>query len=318
MNSDLKTQKNTNRIFLAPMDGYTDSALRETIAKNAVTKPDMLFTEFVNVEALTRDIPNAQRVLHFTENQRPVVAQLFGKNPEAFYRATVKVINLGFDGVDINMGCPAKKIATKTEGAGLINHQDLADKIIASCQKAIDDTGIRKTHTFTFTVKTRLGYNDDTAIDWLTHLDQFNFDFISLHGRTFKQMYTGRADWERIGEVAKTIKTPLVGNGDITTIDEAYEKQDKYNLFATMIGRNGQILLGNDINNRVKSVKDYIRYHKELQSSYFKNPTLAFHSTKKVVLWLLKGIDNTNDLKQQIIHDESYEQAQEHVNSFVV
>lgn len=309
---------NINRIFLAPMDGYTDSALRETMAINAIVRPSMLFTEFVNVEALTRDIPNTQRILHFTENQRPVVAQLFGKNPDAFYRATLKVIDKGFDGVDINMGCPAKKIATKTEGAGLINNPDLADKIIQSCQKAIDDSKTRQKKTFTFSVKTRIGFNQDDAINWISHLDQFNFDFITLHGRTFKQMYTGKADWEKIGDVAKVIKTPLVGNGDIVSIQEAYDKQKQYGLYATMIGRNGQILLGDDPKNRIKATIDYLTFHQQKQATFFKREELAFNFTKKIVLWLLKGVENTSDLKANIMHAVSYEEAQEFLQKFVV
>lgn len=313
-----KTINEKHRIYLAPMDGYTDSALRELFALYAKVKSDILFTEFVNVEALKRTVRNAQRIIHLTENQRPVVAQLFGKNPDAFYEATKKIISEGFDGVDINMGCPAKKIATKTEGAGLINHPELAERIVLACRRAIDETGIKKQRNFTFSVKTRLGFNEDTANDWLSGLDKYDFDFITLHGRTFKQMYGGKANWERIGEIAKLIKTPLIGNGDITTIEEAHEKQEKYGLHGTMLGRNGQIMLGDDANERVKLTAKYLELHKELQSEFYKTPEFAFAATKKVVLWLLKGIEDSNELKQQVIRMETYEEAINAVNSYVL
>ena len=124
-------------VGLAPMDGVTDAAMRFITKKHG--GPDVMFTEFVSAEGIRAGATRLMRDFKFDENERPIVAQLFGKDPEAFYLAAKTVLKLGFDGVDINMGCPARKVASRGEGAGLINTPDLAVKIIKEVKRAVDD-----------------------------------------------------------------------------------------------------------------------------------------------------------------------------------
>jgi tRNA-dihydrouridine synthase len=124
-------------LALAPMDGYTDCAFREIVKKYG--NPDLVFTEFVSVQGLIRATDKLIDILRYTESQRPIVAQLFGKEPEYYYLAAMLVCKLGFDGVDINMGCPAKNIAGKGGGAALIREPELASKIVRAVKKAVAD-----------------------------------------------------------------------------------------------------------------------------------------------------------------------------------
>jgi len=288
------------QVFQAPMDGYTDFALREVLATESEYRPNRLFTEFVNVEAINRNIKNTEKILLFSANQEPISAQLFGKNPESFYYAVKKVIEMGYKGIDINMGCPARKIAGKDEGAGLIKNKPLVKKIIDSCRIAITESGRKN---ICFSVKTRLGYEKDTAEDWISFLDDLNLDFITIHGRTFAQGYKGVANWDRIGEIAKLCKTPIVGNGDILTIEQAFELQNKYDIYGTMIARNLSSFFGED---RISICLEYLKLHERNLMKYYKNEKFAVISTRKVILLLLKNIQDIKNVKSDLMKSEKY------------
>ncbi len=230
---------------LAPMDGVTDAAFRWMVAKYG--KPDVMYTEFVNVEGLMRGrVERLLPILIYDEIERPIIAQLFGKTPEDFYRATVLVCELGFDGVDINMGCPVRRVAEKGAGAGLIKAPDLAQEIVKQVKLAVEDwsegrvgleevapskewvrlvekfgmrtsdcrrnaslTLSKKRSTFVripVSVKTRLGIEEDVSQWWMGVLSEVEPTAIVLHGRTLKQMYSGQADWEAIGRAGKVVK----------------------------------------------------------------------------------------------------------------
>ncbi len=230
---------------LAPMDGVTDAAFRWMVAKYG--KPDVMYTEFVNVEGLMRGrVEKLLPILIYDEIERPIVAQLFGKTPEDFYRATVLVCELGFDGVDINMGCPVKRVAEKGAGAGLIKTPKLAQEIVRQVKLAVEDwsggrvgleevapskewveiiekfsmrtadrrrntslTSSKKRSTFVripVSVKTRLGVKEDVSEWWMGVLGEVKPAAIALHGRTLKQMYSGQADWEAIGRAGEIVK----------------------------------------------------------------------------------------------------------------
>lgn len=228
-------------VGMSPMDGYTDFAFRQITVKYG--QPDVMFTEFVAVDALVRFIDKAIEGLKHSKNERPIVAQLFGIEPELFYFSAQMIAALGFDGVDINMGCPAKKIALRGAGAGLIQTPDLAAQIIEATKRGIQDyakDGLNKTFLgewpvhlsskqkkclFNFvekyeneskdtlrpeipvSIKTRTGHDSHITEEWIKHIASQNVAAISIHGRTLKQAYAGQASWEEIAKAAKVIRS---------------------------------------------------------------------------------------------------------------
>ncbi len=249
-------------IGLAPMDGVTDAAFRFISAKHG--HPDIHFTEFTHVEGITRGIPAVLRNLAYNDIERPVVAQVFGSEPAAFYKVAHIIGTLGFDGIDINMGCPDRAVASRGCGAGLIQTPRLAQEIIrATCAGARDFAAgrplekiglcqttcqaVRQMASENFlprllpvSVKTRLGYDCIVIEDWIRYLLEMELSAITLHGRTLKQGYRGDPDWDAIGraaEIARTTKTLLLGNGDIITPKDAYNKMAQYGVDGVLIGR---------------------------------------------------------------------------------
>jgi len=255
---------------LAPIDGFTDCAFREIVAK--VSKPDIMFTEFVHSRAVIENPEVLIKTFRYTENQRPIIAQIFGTEPKYFYKTSIILCLLGFNGIDINMGCPAKTVTHHGSGAALIDKPDLAVKIIQSVKRGISDwfTGktkitdlklnqktlevigrnqtysqtnrhIKKTNLPpTISVKTRLGIDQSIIETWAEILLNQNLDFLTIHGRTLKQAYSGQANWSEIKKVvdlAKNTKTKVLGNGDITSRCQGLEYCQKYGVDGVLIGR---------------------------------------------------------------------------------
>ncbi|PIR20403.1 MAG: hypothetical protein COV45_06420 [Deltaproteobacteria bacterium CG11_big_fil_rev_8_21_14_0_20_47_16] len=248
-------------IGLSPMDGVTDAPFRYVTAKHG--RPDVMFTEFVPVEAVTHNAVKVMTDFLYSEIERPVVAQIYGAEPESFYKVTHVVCELGFDGVDINMGCPAKSVVHGGCGAGLIRTPDRAKAIIRATQQAVKDwsegstlerVGIPKDiikwvrerprasarKQIPVTVKTRIGYSENTITDWVKHLLETEPVVISIHGRTLKQMYKGEADWDAIAAAAEIIhQTPtlVLGNGDVKSAADATQKIRASGVDGVLIGR---------------------------------------------------------------------------------
>ena len=205
---------------LAPMDDVTDVVFREII--NETARPDVFFTEFVSSDGLLYNPASLSKKLLFPPDQHPIMAQIWGTDPDTVALSAKIVADLGFDGIDINMGCPKRAIMAKGGGAGIIGNFFLAEKIINAARVGLP-----------VSVKTRL------APDWIEFLLRQNLEALTIHGRTPKQMSTGQANWEEIGRVAKanTTKTLIIGNGDVKSYSEAVEKADKYGVDGVMIGR---------------------------------------------------------------------------------
>ncbi|MBI4033841.1 tRNA-dihydrouridine synthase, partial [Candidatus Saccharibacteria bacterium] len=226
-------------LALAPMDDVTDSVFRQMIADLA--PPDLYFTEFVNVDGLQS--PGRERLLpklRFSEKEYPIIAQIWGIKPENFYKTTKEIIAMGFDGVDLNFGCPIKKIVKGGACAALINNRELAGEIIDAVREACLPAGTRR-GVFPVSVKTRVGF---TTVDmsWLEFLLTKKLDLLSIHGRTAKQLSNAPANWELIGEARKMRdvlcpSTLIVGNGDVGSRGQAEELAKKYKLDGVMIGR---------------------------------------------------------------------------------
>lgn len=219
---------------LAPMENVTDFAFREIVAAH-LPKPDVLFTEFTNVEALTSEgfgktIPR----LKFSQKQRPIVAQIWGVNPNAFYESAKVVQKLKYDGIDINMGCPVQDVVKGGAGAAMINNPNLVKEIISAVKKGANELPI--------SIKTRIGVKEVVTTEWITFLLEQKIDALTIHGRTANQMSKGMANWEEIKKAVRirnkiAPETLIIGNGDVESYHQVLDFQKKFKVDGVMIGR---------------------------------------------------------------------------------
>ena len=216
-------------VFLAPMEDVTDIGFRLLCKRFGAA---MVYTEFVSAEALIRDVKSTISKLTISDTERPVGIQIYGRDIEAMVEAAKIVEQAGPDVIDLNFGCPVKKVAGKGAGAGMLQN---IPKMLEITQKVVDAVKLP------VTVKTRLGWNQEQLIitSLAEQLQDCGINALTIHGRTRSQMYTGNADWTLIGEVKRNprIHIPIIGNGDIHSLDEADKAFDEYGVDAVMIGR---------------------------------------------------------------------------------
>lgn len=257
-------------VGLSAIDGVSDAAMRQITALYG--KPDFLVTEFTSADGVVHGVRRLLRDLYYTPEQRPIIAQIFGVQPEKFYTCAVICCFLGFDGIDINMGCPADSIAKKGGGATLINNPPLAKEIINAVKKGVQDytNGIElnalglpeefvdtlKTRiqhhqdtdptrnwertTKPVSVKTRIGYEKTVTTEWVSHLLEAQPALITLHGRTLEQHYGGTANWEEIAkgaQLAHQTDTLLFGNGDLDSPESIVSHIKDYGVDGAWIAR---------------------------------------------------------------------------------
>lgn len=216
-------------LFLAPMEDVTDIGFRKLCKRFGAS---MVYTEFVSAEALVRSIKSTVNKLNISDDERPVGIQIYGRDTDAMVEAARIVEEAHPDVIDLNFGCPVKKVAGKGAGAGMLQNIPLMLDITRQVVKAV--------HT-PVTVKTRLGWDSSHLIitDLAEQLQDCGIQALTIHGRTRAQMYTGSADWTLIGEVKRNprIHIPIIGNGDITSPEEAERAFNDYGVDAVMVGR---------------------------------------------------------------------------------
>ena len=216
-------------VFLAPMEDVTDIGFRKLCKRFGAA---MVYTEFVSAEALIRSVQSTINKLTIADEERPVGIQLYGRDVEAMVEAARIVEQVKPDIIDLNFGCPVKKVAGKGAGAGMLRNIPLMLEITEKVVKAVQTP---------VTVKTRLGWDKENLIitELAEQLQDCGVQALSIHGRTRSQMYTGEADWTLIGEVKHNprIKIPIIGNGDITNREEALQAFERYGVDAIMVGR---------------------------------------------------------------------------------
>lgn len=258
-------------VGLSPMDGVTDASFRWIAAKHG--GPDITVTEFVNVDAAIHAPQTLIRDFTYSEIERPIIAQIYGHTPDLFYQAAHVVCELGFDGLDINMGCPAKNVAASGSGAALIRTPGLARAIIRASRQGIDDwcagqslanLGLRHRLIETvrssnqrrcgyaspisrrpvpLSVKTRIGYDEVVIEDWILNLLEEKPAAIAIHGRTLKQGYKGDADWDAIAravQIAEASPTLIIGNGDLKDLADVYHRVRQCGVDGVLLGRAAQ------------------------------------------------------------------------------
>lgn len=216
-------------IFLAPMEDVTDPAFRLMCKKFGA---NMVYTEFVSADALIRSVSNTEQKLNISDEERPVAIQIYGKDTETMVEAARIVEEARPDILDINFGCPVKRVAGKGAGAGMLQN---IPKMLEITRAVVDAVKIP------VTVKTRLGWdaNNKIIVDLAEQLQDCGIAALTIHGRTRAQMYTGEADWTLIGEVKKNprMHIPIIGNGDVTSAEICKQRFEDYGVDGVMIGR---------------------------------------------------------------------------------
>ncbi|HET7528701.1 MAG TPA: tRNA-dihydrouridine synthase [Candidatus Saccharimonadales bacterium] len=300
--------------ILAPMDDVTDTSFRRIIADCA--PPDVFFTEFVNVDGLQS--PGRPRLLHklnLTDEEHPIIAQLWGLKPENFYKTTKELIEMGYDGVDLNMGCPVRTVTKNGACAALINNRPLAGEIIDAVKEAAGDT-------LPVSVKTRVGFTT-VDMDWIEFLlGKKILNMLSIHGRTAKQMSKVPADWDLIGQAAGlrdslSPGTLIVGNGDVADRAEGERLADKYDLDGIMIGRG---IFHNPFAfsenspwehwNKEQKLELFSR-HISLYLDTYKEKERRFEALRKFCKVYINGFDGAAELRAEFMSTNSPQEALE-------
>jgi putative TIM-barrel protein, nifR3 family len=216
-------------LFLAPMEDVTDIGFRMLCKRFGAA---MVYTEFVSAEALVRNIKSTINKLSIADSERPVGIQIYGRDVESMVEAAKIVEQVSPDVIDLNFGCPVKKVASKGAGSGMLRNIPLMLEITKEVVKAVKTS---------VTVKTRLGWDSENLVitTLAEQLQDCGIEALTIHGRTRAQMYTGNADWSLIKEVKDNprIHIPIIGNGDITTAEEAKMAFEQYGVDAVMVGR---------------------------------------------------------------------------------
>jgi len=295
-------------LILAPMEDISDPPFRALCKEYGV---DLMFTEFVSSEGLIRDAVKSAKKLDIFEVERPIGVQVFGHDVYSMLKAVEKIEAVHPDIIDINFGCPVKKVVAKGAGAGALRDLDKMQKITAEIVK----------HTsLPVTVKTRLGWDDNSIVinEVAERLQDVGIKALSIHGRTRKQMYSGQADWYKIAEVKHNpkIHIPIFANGDIKTPQDAMRIRDEFGLDGAMIGRaaignpwifkqikhffqTGKTLETPTVSERVKVVKK----HLELAIKW-KGERLGILETRPHYSNYFKGIPNFKPFRIRLVTED--------------
>ena len=292
-------------VVLAPMEDVTDLTFRY-ICKGFGA--DMMYTEFISSDGLIRDAAKTLAKMRIFDYERPIGIQIYGHIPEAMVEAAVRAQEAGPDFIDINFGCPVNKIARRGAGSGMMRFPDRMVEITRSVVDAVK---------LPVTVKTRLGWDDDSKIivELAERLQDAGIEALTIHGRTRAQMYKGQADWTLIGKVKANprMRIPIIGNGDITTPQQAKDAFDRYGVDAVMIGRasfghpwifrevkhyleTGELLEPMSVSERVDLAKRHLA-----KSLEFKGEKVGILEMRRHLSCYFKGLDNFKETRLKLV-----------------
>lgn len=302
--------------ILAPMEDVTDVVFRHVISEAG--RPDVFFTEFTNTVSYCHpEGRNSVRGrLTFTEDEQPIVAHIWGDQPEYFREMSIGMAEAGFKGIDINMGCPVPNVATKGKGSGLIRRPEVAAEIIEAA----------KAGGLPVSVKTRLGYTDvEEWRDWLTHLLKQDIVNLSIHLRTRKEMSKFDAHWEVIPEIKQlrdeiAPDTLLTINGDIPNRQVGLELVEKYGVDGVMIGRgvftNPFAFEKEPGEHTSKELLDLLRLHMDLFDKYSKDVPRSFKPLRRFFKIYVRGIRGASGLRNDLMETETTDDVRALVDEF--
>lgn len=301
---------------LAPMEDVTDIVFRHVVSEAA--RPDVFFTEFTNTESFCHPegIHSVRGRLTFSEDEQPMVAHIWGDKPDHFREMSIGLADMGFKGIDLNMGCPVDNVAKKGKGSGLILRPETAAEIIQAT----------KAGGLPVSVKTRLGYYEiDEWKDWLRHVFEQDIANLSIHLRTRKEMSKVDAHWELIEAVKKlrdeiAPDTLLTINGDISDRQVGLELAEKYGIDGVMIGRgifNNPFAFEKEPREHTsKELLDLLRLHLTLFNKYSKEETRQFKSLRRFFKIYVRGIRGASELRHKLMSTETTDQARALIDDF--
>lgn len=300
---------------LAPMDDVTDSVFRQIVAETG--RPDVFFTEFTNTDGMcSAGRSRVEKRLQFTGKERPLIAQIWGTNPEHYKETTEILREMGFDGVDINMGCPEKSIVKRGSCSALINNHELASKIIKAVQSEAGEMPV--------SVKTRIGFNEIATEEWTTFLLEHDLDALTIHGRTAKEMSKVDAHWDEIGKVGEIRNnlqksTVIIGNGDVKTKAEGKEKAEKYGVDGIMIGRGifqNAWLFDPQFEATSSDRLEMLLKHAALFEKTW-GKTKQFAIMRKFVKTYVHSFPEATELRTRLMETKNFSELAETVNAYV-
>ena len=302
--------------ILAPMEDVTDIVFRHVVSEAA--RPDVFFTEFTNTESYCHPegIHSVRGRLTFSEDEQPMVAHIWGDKPEQFRKMSIGLKEMGFKGIDLNMGCPVANVAKKGKGSGLILRPERAAEII----QATKEGGLP------VSVKTRLGYYEiDEWKDWLKHVFEQDIANLSIHLRTRREMSKVDAHWELI-EAIKTMRdeiaphTLLTINGDIPDRQKGLELANKYGIDGVMIGRgifhNPFAFEKEPREHTSEELLDLFRLHLSLYEKYSNEETQQFKALRRFFKIYIRGIKGASQLRHKLMSTETIDEARELLDEF--
>ena len=308
-----------NKVFLSPMAGVTDLPFR-LICKEQ--NCGMLYTEMINAKALCYDDENTKKMLRIEEEEHPIAVQIFGSEPEYMGRATEIMNEYPNEILDINMGCPAPKVIRNGDGSALMKNPKLAEEVLKAVVKKSKKP---------VTLKIRKGWDDNTvnAVEIAKIAEACGISALAIHGRTREQYYSGKADWDIITEIKENISIPVIGNGDVFTIQDAINMLDKTNCDAIMIGRGaqgnpwifkrinhymqtGEILPEPTLDEKINTAIKHLGLAVEEHGEY-----IAVREMRKHVAWYLKGLKNSARVRDEINKIENYEEVVNKLNIYM-
>jgi len=314
---------------LAPMSDVTDIAFRHMLAKYGKNRENrnkvVFWTEFVSADGLCNKLGRKKlsHMLEFSESERPIVAQVFGANGDNMKKACQYVASLGFDGIDINMGCPDKSVVNQGAGAGMIKNPKLAREIIQAVHAGIKSAGCH----IPVSVKTRTGFNKEGIDTWIPELLKEDISALTIHLRTAKELSLVPANWDHIKKIKELIKKSgkdilLIGNGDVVDIDDAKRKCEKYGCDGVMIGRgvfgNPWFFLKENYNASAKEKLQVLIEHTQIfEKELFKPKHKNFAVMKKHFKAYINGFEGAKELRAKLMETENAKQVEKIVNDFL-
>ncbi|HEV2314731.1 MAG TPA: tRNA dihydrouridine synthase DusB [Candidatus Acidoferrales bacterium] len=302
--------------LLAPMAGVTDTIFRRVI--RSLGGCGLIMTEFTSAEGVTRSAAKTLRYLYFDQDEHPIAAQLFGANPEVMATAAALVEDLGFDQIDINLGCPAKKVV-KCGGSGLLKDLQQLGRVLAA---------VRAAAKIPMTIKMRSGWDDANivAVEVARMAEGIGVEAVAVHPRTRTQAYSGQADWSIIARVKQAVKIPVIGNGDVRIPQDAERMIAETGCDAVMIGRtaatNPWIFRQMEqyfATGHYDEPSEADRYR--LLSGYFRSLVAAdlpdaIGKMKQFACWFTHGVRNGSELRHEVHSARSPSEVLERVDSF--